>query len=84
MDSSFIFSVIIWPIMIIGIIVFIASFIKRHIKGGEKSVSMDKNWYLRVALSKEDGISQVFALLSIVFLGITLFALNRDFGNLVS
>ena len=67
---------LIWPIIIIGLIVF---FIVRRRK---KIYPMhDKEWYLRFALSKEDAISQLFLLLSFFFFGVTLLAFNRDLGD---
>jgi len=79
MMSYFFFGLLgalIWPIIIIGLIVF---FIVRH---REKTYSThDKEWYLRFALSKEDAISQLFLLLSFLFLGVTLLAFNRDLGD---
>ncbi len=65
-----------WPIIIIGFIVFFA----RHRKKSGQS-SIDKEWYLQFALSKEDAVSHFFLLLSIFFLGVTLLAFNREFGN---
>ena len=46
--------------------------------------SQDKGWYLQFALSKEDAVSQLFLLLSFFFLGVTLLAFNRDFGDRLS
>ena len=74
-----IFSFLFWSILIIGLIVF---FTRR----GHKKLhpSQDKEWYLQFALSKEDAVSQLFFLLSFVFLGVTLLAFNRDFGEPLS
>ncbi|MDP3953845.1 MAG: hypothetical protein Q8Q06_00310 [bacterium] len=73
-----IFSFLLWPVIVIGLIVF---FVRR---GRKKShPSQDKEWYLQFALSKEDAVSQLFLLLSLLFFGVTLLAFNRDFGNLL-
>ncbi|MBF0465590.1 MAG: hypothetical protein HQK88_02510 [Nitrospirae bacterium] len=74
-----IFSFLLWPILIIGLIVF---FIRRRHK--KLHPSQNKEWYLQFALSKEDAVSQLFLLLSFFFLGVTLLAFNRDFGEPVS
>lgn len=42
---------------------------------------MAKKGHLQLSLSKEDGISQIFLLLSIFFLGITLLSFNRELGS---
>ena len=71
----------IWPIIIIGLIVFFAW---RRNKGGRLPTvhpSADKEWYLRLAMSKEDAVGQLFLLLSFLFLGVTLFSFNKDFGD---
>jgi len=66
----------------IGIIIVIF----RHMSGRKKSVNPKENkeWYLHLALSREDAVSQLFLLLSFFFLGVTLLALNRDFGDPLS
>jgi len=74
-----IFSFLLWPILIIGLIVF---FIRRRHK--KLHPSQNKEWYLQFALSKEDAVSQLFLLFSLFFLGITLLAFNRDFGEPLS
>ncbi len=71
-----IFSFLIWPIIIIGIIVF---FIGRRRK--KARLSQDYDWYLQLAFSKEDAVGQLFFLLSFFFLGVTLLAFNKDFGD---
>lgn len=71
-----IFSFLLWPIIIIGLIVF---FVRRRHK--KSHPSQDKEWYLQFALSKEDAVSQLFLLLSFFFLGVTLLAFNRDLGD---
>jgi len=78
----FIFSILsflFWPIVIIGLIVFFA---RRRKKSGHPAT--DKEWYLQFALSKEDAVSQLFLLLSFFFLGVTLLAFNKDFGDPLS
>lgn len=72
-----IFLLLIWPVAIIGLIIFF-----RQRKKIDPSV--DKEWYLRIALSKEDAISQLFFLMAILFLGVALLAFARDFGNAIT
>lgn len=75
----FLFSILpflFWPIVIIGLFVF---FLRRRKKSGHPVT--DKEWYLQFALSKEDGVSQFFLLLSVFFLGATLLAFNKDLGD---
>lgn len=79
MEYLFFFGILrflLWPIIIIGLIVF---FVRRRHK--KSHPSQDKEWYLQFALSKEDAVSQLFLLLSFFFLGVTLLAFNRDFGD---
>lgn len=72
---------LIWPILIIGIVFFIARFIRGSERlGGIK----EKDWYLHLSLSKEDTISQFFFLFSIFFLGITLLSFNKSLGDPLS
>lgn len=71
-----ILSFLFWPIVIIGLIVFFA---RRRNKSGHPAT--DKEWYLQLALSKEDAVSQFFLLLSVFFLGVTLLAFNKDLGD---
>lgn len=68
-----------WPIIIISLIAF---FIRRRHK--KLHPSQDKEWYLRLALSKEDAVSQLFILLSFFFLGVTLLAFNRELNEPLS
>jgi hypothetical protein len=82
MKSIIILSILrflLWPIIIIGFIIF---FVKRRNK--KFHPSQDKEWYLQLALSKEDAVSQVFLLFSFFFLGVTLLAFNRDFSDPLS
>lgn len=51
-------------------------FINRFRKNREK--------HLQFALSKEDALSELFLFLSILFLGVTLLAFNKDLGDLLS
>jgi hypothetical protein len=67
---------LIWPIIIIGLIIFFA--VRRRKRGHP---AKDKQWYLRLALSKEDAVSQLFFLLAVFFIGAMLLALNRDFSS---
>jgi len=69
-----ILSFLFWPIVIIGLIIFFAVRRGRHSKA-------NKEWHSQFALSKEDAVSQLFFLLSFLFLGVTLLALNKDFGD---
>jgi uncharacterized membrane protein len=66
----------------IGVIVFIASRFRRKKRGGAKHETRD--WYLNISLSKEDGLSQSFLLLFILFFGIALLAINRNMASPVS
>jgi hypothetical protein len=66
---------------VVVIIVFVVFLVRRRRK--EHPLG-DKNWYLNLALSKEDAVSQLFILLSFFFLGVTLLELNRDFGGPLS
>lgn len=70
------FSFLFWPILIIGLIVFFA---RRKKKSGHPATN--KEWYLQLALSKEDAVSQFFLLLSVFFLAVTLLSFNRDLGD---
>lgn len=45
---------------------------------------MEQKSSLKLSLSREDNISQLFLLLSIIFLGITLLSFNRELGNPLS
>lgn len=72
-------SFLFWPIVIIGLIVFFA---RRRKKSGHPAT--DKEWYLQVALSKEDAVSQFFLLLAVFFLGVTLLSFNKDLGGPLS
>lgn len=69
-----------WPLLIIGIIVF---FVARF-RGGKGEGTKGRDWYLQISLSKEDTVSQFFFLFSLFFLGITLLSFNQEFGELVS
>jgi len=78
MDDSFaVFWGSLWSLFIIGLIVF---FIWRRTKSGAPL----KDGYRRFTLSKEDSVSQSLLLLSVLFLGATLLALNRDLGDPIS
>lgn len=68
---------------IIIIISIIALFLRRG-KGVAVDINQDKDWYFRVALSREDFLSQWFWLMSLLFLGITISILNRDFDSPIS
>lgn len=73
----FIFSLLFWPILIIGLIIF---FVVRS----RRKKNQSQDGYLQVTLSKEDTVSQLFLLLSLISLGVTLLAFNRDFGEPIS
>lgn len=68
-----------WLLVIGAILRFV---IKRFSK--QKSLASDQHWYLRLALSKEDAVSQLFFVLAVGFLGVTLFTLNRQWGEPLS
>lgn len=68
-----------WILLIVGLVLF---FIRRRTK---KAHSLqEKDWYRRLTLSQEDAVSQLFLLLSVLFLGTTLLAFNRDLGDPLS
>ncbi|HMO78736.1 MAG TPA: hypothetical protein PJ997_01360 [Candidatus Paceibacterota bacterium] len=70
------------PILIVvGVIVAIFYGIGslRNKKG--LSLQSDKDWHIRVALSKEDLVAQLFAVLSVFFLMISLLSINKIFGQ---
>jgi hypothetical protein len=69
-------------IIIIGLIILLAS--QRHKKSHSPYSTYNKEWYLQLALSKEDAISQLFLLLSFLFLGSTLLLFNKEFGEPLS
>lgn len=71
---NYLFIFLFFPL--IGLIVF--SIINRRKK---IHPLQDKEWYFRIALSKEDAVSQLFLLLSFFFLSITLLSFNRDLGD---
>lgn len=71
-----ILSFLIWPSIIIGLIFYFA-----RRRGGKTHPLENKDWYLQLALSREDAVSQWFLLLFVFFLGATLLTLNRDFGD---
>ncbi len=66
----------------IGIIIVIY----RHLHNRSKSLTPEQNpnWYLSIALSKEDAFSQFFLLLSLLSLGVTLTAFNRNLNDPLS
>lgn len=72
-------SMLIWPLLIIGLI---AGFIIR--RSIRSHASRDKEWYMQLALSKEDVFSQLFLLFSLLFLGITLISINKDLNGPLS
>ena len=70
---------IFWPIVIIGGLIFLLSRLSgRRRRGGQ--IKKEKEWYFRIALSREDAYFQWFILLSAIFLWIALLAVNKDFG----
>ena len=66
-------------IVVIGVIVWIVRKIRgrSHKKGSSV-------WYLEISLSKEEGLSNLFLLLSFLFFGTLLQTLNQNFGSPVS
>lgn len=49
-------------------------------RGGQKAIG-GKNWYLQTSLSPQDAVSQLYFLLGLGFLGVTLFTFNRNLGE---
>ena len=72
------FGLFIIPIVIVGLIIF---FIWQRVR---TRPSQYENRHLQLALSKEDAVSQLFLLLSVLFLGVTLLGFNKDFGSPLS
>jgi hypothetical protein len=72
--GSLIFSLLQW-VVILGLIVY---FVRR--RKPALPPAQDREWYLRLALSNEDALSQLFLLLAGLFCGVTLAAFKRDFG----
>lgn len=69
----------------IAIVILIIFFVARFFIRKHKSLSnKERDWYLQVFLSKEDGVSQAFFLLSVLFLGVALLSINRNFGDPLS
>lgn len=74
---------LIWPIIIIVIIIGLIFYFAGR-RGGKTQPAENKDWYLQLALSREDAVSQWFFLLSVFFLGVTLLSFNRDLGDPLS
>lgn len=68
--------VLIWPLIIVGGIIFLIS--------RWRAKHREREWYLRLSLSKEDALSQWFGLLAFLFLALAMFGLNREMGEWLS
>ena len=66
-------------IVVIGVIVWIVRKIR-----GRSHKKRSSTWYLEIALSKEEGLSNLFLLLAFLFFGMLLQTLNQNFGSPVS
>jgi len=75
-----IFSFII-PLAILGLIVW--GLVKFFSHRKRKHPSKDKAWYLRLAFSKDDAVSQWLLLLGFLFFGIALQAFNKNFNEVI-
>ena len=74
-------SLLFWPIAI-GVIIWRvvhARNSKKAAAGDESAVAKSMN--SQIAVSKEDALSQLFLVLGVVFVGVTLIALNREIGD---
>lgn len=66
-------------------VIGLAIFVIWRAKSRKKSHLMeDEDWYLRMVLCKEDGVSQAMFWLSMMFLGVALLSFNRNLGSLLS
>lgn len=63
------------PLLIIGAIFYFARWRRHHLSA--------KHDFFDLAVSKEDLLAQVYYLMALFFLGATLFALNRDLGDII-
>lgn len=70
---------LIFLVLVIWLIVKVITHFTRG--SGQKSAIGSKNWYLQTSLSPEDAISQLYFLLALGFLGVTLFTFNRNLGQ---
>lgn len=70
------------PLLLLAstVITFVTGWMVRKKMPSEVEI-MAKKGHLQISLSKEDNISQLFLLLSIFFLGITLLSFNRELDN---
>ncbi|MBI2591109.1 MAG: hypothetical protein HYW34_00295 [Candidatus Brennerbacteria bacterium] len=69
---------LIWPILIVAVIIGFVTWRQR--KRG-KTVALGKNWYLQLALSREDLVSQFLLSLAVLFFGLALMSFNRQLGD---
>lgn len=60
----------------IGVIVWVI----RKIRGRNRK-KRSTAWYLKIALSREEGVSNIFLLLAFLFFGMLLQTLNQNFGS---
>lgn len=78
-----ILGLLIWVVptlIIVGIIIIVVLAVGKH-RGG---LTDNKNWYLKIFLSRENALCQLFFLLAAIFLSLTLLAFNRDLGDPLS
>lgn len=69
-------------VFLVVVVWIIIKVILHFTRGGQKQkVIGAKNWYLQTSLSREDAVSQMFFLLALGFLGVTLFTFNRNLGQ---
>lgn len=69
---------LLWPLLIIGGIIFI---IRRKLRGGDR---IEKKWYDKSFFSKEDFVSQFFILFSVILFNIAFWIVNYQAGEIVS
>lgn len=66
-------------LLVAGLVVFGLVRLVMHFVRGRKKFSGGGS-HLQIAFSREDGLSQMFLLLSLAFLGVTFFSINRNLG----
>ncbi len=76
---SIIFISILYRLIMTALVISVIVFLFRKMgKNRESNEVSDNNWYLHISLSREDILSQIFFILSLVFLFFTLLSINRD------
>jgi hypothetical protein len=81
MFPPYFFLILIIPALVfLAVIVGIVWFIVRRL-GRNRRSTQNKDSHLQVTFSREDAVSQSFLLFSLLFLGVTLTAFNRDLGD---